>query len=127
MSPQMSYVVNPSRRSETVRRRFKLPVAWIPALVFLAISLLLIPLEFRARSAQNRTRKSVEAAWAAAQARGNLLSKKDLLKCLQGSYSREKTLKGECFVWQGALTTYPMQVEYRAGGMVQRVVWETPP
>lgn len=119
----MSYFENRAARAKAADKR-----AWgiglrILVLIFIVISAVAIPLELRARSAQASTRKAVEAAWEAANARGTLLSKKELLKCLQGSFSREKTAKGERFAWQGVLQAYPMQVEYRAGGMVQRIVW----
>jgi hypothetical protein len=119
----MSDATNLSDRYNRPAKRTWLSVSRIVVLAFVAISAVLIPLELRARWGHDDTRTGIEAAWHAAEARGEKLSKRDFLKCLRGSPACQKTFEGDLYTWSGVLQTYRMLVKYRQGTVVQKVTW----
>lgn len=119
----MSDATNLSERYSRPAKRTWLSVSRIVVLAFIAVSAVLLPLELRARWADQDTRTAIEAAWNAAEARGEKLSKQDFLKCLHGSPACQKTADGDLYTWSGVLQTHRMLVKYREGRMVQKVTW----
>jgi hypothetical protein len=112
-----------STRAVAATKQRRLPIVRIVVLAFVAISAVLIPLELRARWGHDDTRTGIEAAWHAAEAQGEKLSKRDFLKCLRGSPACQKTFEGDLYTWSGVLQTYRMLVKYRQGTVVQKVTW----
>jgi hypothetical protein len=116
-----------SKPAETPKKGAVLPPSRIVVIVLVLATVILVPIQLRAKSAYDRSRKAFDAAMAAAEKKGEGLYKKDVDQYLQGSPSRSPVGKdGELFTWKGLLPiSYHMQLEYAEGGFVRSAKWSS--
>ena len=93
-----------------------MPPSRIAFLIFVAVSLVVIGVELRARWAYSDTIRELDQAWDAAQAKGVGIYRADVEKLLHGSPSRvyDEKQRTETFRWQGVFA-YGLETRYVAG------------
>jgi len=108
-------------QSDSPRPKPKKPF-WRPSRIVLwivvAAAIVVIALEYRARSACSSTYKAIDQAMAERNEKGEGVYKTELGDFLRGSPKREPTVSGEAFIWRGVLKSYRLRLEYAVGGLI---------
>lgn len=98
-----------------------MPPSRIAVIVFVLIAAVVIYLELRARSGQDKSYKAIDAAMVEGENSGDGLYKDKVEELLVGSPSRNVQGNTEVLTWRGPLRAHKINITYGDGGFVMNI------